>query len=94
MSDFKTYPWLKYRDKEKILSLQRQIFEEYRSPMRIMEVCGTHTMSIYQYGIRSLLPEGLQLLSGPGCPVCVTDEKTISAALALAKIPNIIFTSY
>ena len=38
-------------------------------PMTFMEVCGTHTMSIYQYGIRSLLPPGVRLISGPGCPV-------------------------
>jgi len=86
--------WAEYRDKSRIKLLCQQIAEEYSGPMRIMEVCGTHTMSIYHYGIRSLLPEGLQLISGPGCPVCVTDEKTVSAALALAKIPNIIFTTY
>lgn len=55
------------------------------SPVRIMEVCGTHTMAIARYGIRSLLPEGIELISGPGCPVCVTDTGYIDAAITLAQ---------
>jgi hydrogenase expression/formation protein HypD len=50
-----------------------------------MEVCGTHTLSIFRSGLRSLLPEGLRLLSGPGCPVCVTDRSEIDAAVTLAE---------
>ena len=51
----------------------------------IMEVCGTHTMAIGRYGIRDLLPENVRLLSGPGCPVCVTEAGYIDAAIALAR---------
>jgi len=51
----------------------------------IMEVCGTHTMAISRYGIRSLLPEGVRLISGPGCPVCVTEPGAISTAVQLAE---------
>jgi hydrogenase expression/formation protein HypD len=54
-------------------------------PVSFMEVCGTHTVSIFRSGLRSLLPEGLRLLSGPGCPVCVTDRSEIDAAVALAE---------
>ena len=46
-------------------------------PIRLMEVCGTHTMSIARSGIKSILPENVQLLSGPGCPVCVTPANMI-----------------
>ena len=52
--------------------------------VRLMEVCGTHTMSIARAGIKSLLPEGVELLSGPGCPVCVTPAALIDRVLALS----------
>ncbi|MEN6340889.1 MAG: hydrogenase formation protein HypD [Clostridiaceae bacterium] len=55
----------------------------------IMEVCGTHTHAIRRYGIRQLLPEQIRLVSGPGCPVCVTAEEDISLALAAAKQPGV-----
>ena len=61
---------------------------------RIMEVCGTHTMAIAEAGIRSLLPEQIQLLSGPGCPVCVTPPEDIDAVLDLAMEQDVILTSY
>ena len=61
---------------------------------RIMEVCGTHTMAIAKSGIRSLLPEHIHLLSGPGCPVCVTVQEDLDAVLELAMEPNIILTGY
>lgn len=54
-----------------------------RTPLSVMEVCGTHTVSIFRSGIRSLLPPTLRLVSGPGCPVCVTDQGEIEAALSL-----------
>ena len=61
---------------------------------RIMEVCGTHTMAIAKSGIRSMLPGNIRLLSGPGCPVCVTPAAVIDAVLELAMRPNVIITSY
>ncbi len=54
--------------------------------INLMEVCGTHTMSIGRYGFRSIMPSGLHLLSGPGCPVCVTADRDIDRAIALARI--------
>lgn len=50
-------------------------------PVRLMEVCGTHTMAIFRAGLRSLIPESVRLLSGPGCPVCVTPMGYVDAAL-------------
>lgn len=61
---------------------------------RLMEVCGTHTMSIARAGIKSLLPEGVELLSGPGCPVCVTPAAVIDRVLALSEEPGVILASY
>jgi len=60
----------------------------------LMEVCGTHTMAIARAGIRMLLPNGLKLLSGPGCPVCVTPQETIDYTIGLAKRKDIIITTF
>ncbi len=62
--------------------------------VRLMEVCGTHTQAIGRYGIRSLMPEGVQLLSGPGCPVCVTANRDIDTIIALARIPEVAITTF
>ena len=59
-----------------------------------MEVCGTHTVSIGRYGFRSIMPAGLKLLSGPGCPVCVTANRDIDHAIALANIDGAIITTF
>jgi len=61
---------------------------------RFMEVCGTHTMSIYRHGIRSLLPESIELISGPGCPVCVTPPGYIDLALKLSVERDILIASF
>lgn len=70
------------------------ISKEINNPVSIMEVCGTHTMSIFRYGIRSLLPQKITLLSGPGCPVCVTDSKDIDNMISLAKLPDVIIATF
>lgn len=62
--------------------------------VNLMEVCGTHTMAIAKYGIKNLLPENINLISGPGCPVCVTPNETIDKFIAASKIPNAIITTY
>ena len=59
-----------------------------------MEVCGTHTVAIARNGIRDLMPEGLRLASGPGCPVCVTCNRDIDTVIALARIPNVTITTF
>lgn len=60
----------------------------------LMEVCGTHTVAIARNGIRDLMPEGLRLASGPGCPVCVTCNRDIDTVIALARIPNVTITTF
>lgn len=59
-----------------------------------MEVCGTHTMSIYRHGIRQLLPPNIRMLSGPGCPVCVTPNGYLDRAIALARSRDFIITTF
>ncbi len=64
-------------------------------PLNLMEVCGTHTVAIFRHGIRSLLPqEGITLLSGPGCPVCVTATRDIDTALAYAALPSVVLATF
>ena len=62
--------------------------------IHLMEVCGTHTMEIAKAGIKTMLPPQITLLSGPGCPVCVTPPEVIDAALSLAGTPGIILATY
>ncbi|OGS04415.1 MAG: hydrogenase formation protein HypD [Elusimicrobia bacterium RIFCSPLOWO2_02_FULL_61_11] len=62
--------------------------------VNFMEVCGTHTMAIAASGMRKLLPKELRMLSGPGCPVCVTSQGDIDRVLALAAIPGVIITTF
>ncbi len=63
-------------------------------PVQLMEVCGTHTMAIFRTGLRSLMPPSLRLLSGPGCPVCVTHDSFLEHALAIATQPNTLVATF
>lgn len=68
---------------------------KYRGrPLAFMEVCGTHTMSVHRYGIRSLLPDNIRLVSGPGCPVCVTPVSYVDAAVDLSAIKNVTLATF
>ncbi|PLX78237.1 MAG: hydrogenase formation protein HypD [Desulfuromonas sp.] len=67
---------------------------DYQGRITLMEVCGTHTMAIYQHGIRTLLPPQIRLISGPGCPVCVTPVDYVDHAVALARLPAVIITTF
>ncbi len=62
--------------------------------LRFMEVCGTHTVSISRSGIRSVLPKEIELISGPGCPVCVTPVGEIDRAVSLARLPNVTLVTF
>ncbi len=84
----------KFRDPSLAKNLVAAIHKESRSPIRLMEVCGTHTMAIFRHGIRNLLPETITLLSGPGCPVCVTAQKDIDAFVAISRQPDVIVTTF
>ena len=86
-----------YRSPELVSGLLKKIEKrasELIKPITIMEVCGSHTTAISRFGIRRLLPDNIRLVSGPGCPVCVTAIEDIDQALWLAAQPNIIFASY
>lgn len=83
-----------YRDKDKVLELARKIRETSTRPVSFMEVCGGHTMSIQKFGIPFLLPDTVKLLSGPGCPVCVSSRRFIDHAVALARLPEVIITTF
>jgi hydrogenase expression/formation protein HypD len=63
-------------------------------PVRIMEVCGGHTLTIHKYGIKDLLPANIHLVSGPGCPVCVTSNRFIDHAIALARMPDVVIATF
>ena len=83
-----------FRDKELIRKLIGDIRQYSSREYKFMEVCGGHTMAIHKYGIPALLPENIKLLSGPGCPVCVTDKNFIDRAVAYSRMENVIVASY
>jgi hydrogenase expression/formation protein HypD len=83
-----------FRDKELVNKLIAAIAQKSKKQLRIMEVCGGHTLAIRKYGIQHLLPGNIELLSGPGCPVCVTDRTAIDRAIMLAREPGVIITTY
>src|SRR5687767_1172793 len=83
-----------YRDAKRVEALAAGIGRLVTRPWRIMEVCGGQTHSIVKYGIDKLLPPEIELLHGPGCPVCVTPVETIDRAHAIASHPGIIFCSF
>jgi hydrogenase expression/formation protein HypD len=68
--------------------------EKIGRPLRLMEVCGTHTVAVFRHGIRGLLPEGISLLSGPGCPVCVTSAGDVDAAIAISKEAGVVLCTF
>jgi hydrogenase expression/formation protein HypD len=78
-----------YRDPEISRRIAERIRRLSRKEIRLMEVCGTHTQSIFRHGIRDLLPGTITLLSGPGCPVCVTSQKEIDAFIATAAVEGV-----
>jgi hydrogenase expression/formation protein HypD len=83
-----------FNDPQIARHLTERIARGSRRPVRFMEVCGTHTVSIFRSGIRSLLPETIALISGPGCPVCVTAQQEIDAFIALAREPDTIVATF
>lgn len=86
-----------FRDPQLAKGLLTAIAKEvadYPGTITLMEVCGTHTMSIYQHGIRSLLPPQIRLISGPGCPVCVTPIGYVDRAVAYARQDDVIIATF
>lgn len=89
---------MKYLDEFRDPAKARQILDEIRRtvtrPWTIMEICGGQTHSIIRHGLDQLLPDEIELVHGPGCPVCVTPLEQIDRALAIAALPKVIFTSF
>ena len=83
-----------YRDTELAKKLLDRIHHHSKKHTQLMEFCGGHTAAIFKYGLRQLLPDNIEMLSGPGCPVCVTANADLDKAIALAGLPNVIITSF
>ena len=83
-----------YRDAARAEEYSRAITRAVTRPWTLMEVCGGQTHAIVKYGIDELLPAGLTLVHGPGCPVCVTPLELIDKAIAIASHPGVIFCSF
>jgi len=83
-----------FRDKELVRELARRLQALAPSPATLMEVCGTHTMAVARFGLKMLLPPGVRLVSGPGCPVCVTAQQDLDGFLALGEIPQVVLTTF
>ncbi|MBY5992398.1 hydrogenase formation protein HypD [Ferrimonas balearica] len=89
-----------FRDPQAVKTLIAEIGEALkgvdpaRQPLQIMEVCGGHTHAIFRFGLDKLLPEGIEFVHGPGCPVCVLPRGRIDDAVTLAKQPGTILCSY
>ncbi|MBN1102197.1 MAG: hydrogenase formation protein HypD [Deltaproteobacteria bacterium] len=83
-----------YRDPKIARGIADRIRALSRKKIRLMEVCGTHTVSIFRNGIRGLLPASISLLSGPGCPVCVTAQNEIDACIAFCRLEDVIITTF
>ena len=80
--------------KKQISSIVEEIQKIVPDNFVMMEVCGTHTMNIAKFGLRSLLPKQIRIISGPGCPVCVTASGDIKAAIEICKKPNTIIATF
>jgi hydrogenase expression/formation protein HypD len=83
-----------YRDPELAKKLLERIHRRSKKPARLMEFCGGHTVAIFRHGLRQLLPPNIEMLSGPGCPVCVTASADLDRAIALGKLPGVIIASF
>jgi hydrogenase expression/formation protein HypD len=90
-----------FRDRGKAVSLVREIGAlagtirtTRQRPIQIMEVCGGHTHSIFRYGIQTMLPDAIELIHGPGCPVCVLPMGRIDDCIAIAAHPRVILATF
>lgn len=87
--------WLdEFRKRELAEKLLPKIEELAREPVNIMDVCGTHTVAIFRHGIKDMLPANITLLSGPGCPVCVTPPSEIDKAIVLSRQPGVLLVTF
>ncbi len=83
-----------YRDSGMVLGIAKSIRRRSSRNIVLMEVCGGHTMAVHKFGLHELLPETIRLISGPGCPVCVSGTGFIDNVVKLAKMPGNILATY
>ena len=90
-----------YRDSDRIrrqirdiAALAEPLAQKLGRPLQIMEVCGGHTHTLFKYGLPQLLPDAIEFVHGPGCPVCVLPRTVIDQAVSIARRPDVIFTTY
>ncbi|GAH05290.1 unnamed protein product, partial [marine sediment metagenome] len=83
-----------YRNKEIAQKILRQIRSISKKKINLMEVCGTHTVVIFRNGIRKILPSNIDLISGPGCPVCVTPVSYLDEIITLSRENDFIITTF
>jgi len=83
-----------FRDGAAASGLAARIEAAASKPVKLMEVCGTHTVSVFRHGIRGLLPPSVNLLSGPGCPVCVTTNADIDKAIAFTEVAGVTVATF
>ena len=83
-----------FRDREVATRLLDHLQRITTQPWRIMEVCGGQTHSIIRHGIDQLLPDSIELIHGPGCPVCVTPLQTVDRAIHIAALPDVTFCTF
>lgn len=83
-----------FRKSDLAKGLIAQIHKKSTIPARLMEFCGGHTVTIFRYGIRQTLPKSIQMVSGPGCPVCVTSNADLDKAIALSQVTNVIIATF
>lgn len=83
-----------FRDRALADAIVSNIRKSCRGKWSLMEFCGTHTVAVFRHGLRSLLPEGVRLVSGPGCPVCVTPKSEVDRALSLCDVEGGIVATY
>jgi hydrogenase expression/formation protein HypD len=83
-----------YRQSDLAVILAQKIAGLTNRPLKLMEVCGGHTHTIFKYGIEDLLPENIEMIHGPGCPVCVIPLGRVDDAISIAQQPDVIFTTF
>lgn len=79
---------------DKITAITEQLEITQQLPLQLMEFCGGHTHTIFRYGIEQMLPKAIELIHGPGCPVCVLPMGRVDDCVTLAERPNVIFTTF
>jgi len=83
-----------FRSRDLVAGIARNIHRASTGKWTLMEFCGTHTVTIFRHGLKTLLPDNLKLVSGPGCPVCVTSRADIDRIIALCDVPSAVIATY